>query len=968
MIHKYHTIDLYVNGHKLDIESDDSLNIRFNNVLMDVEKIESAQGDYSYEFNIPATRNNNKIFDFANTLSTINKYHKRYDAVVYADSTPIFTGTLVINSYKDKKYSCNLVSVKTYSLDEIFSDLNLSQIPWYVPFSGVTSINEYNAYSNEVKFPLVSYGVFQKSPESSDEVANYYTSKFLIDKYNKWYVESFAPSLNMLETIKKAFEWKGYNVQGDAFSDYTLNKIYMSCNLDSDQTPSYNLGNPAFGKVDINVSFNSSGKTGYEQELDFPYFRVQSLTETEYNWSAVDVFDMLSMGTVTPIQSPCYMYQPNEHLIVIPADGFYKITLSASTTLNQTGNVTATTWTRSGSDLEQIETTEAVNLEKSTPVEIQLVRNYTDNIELIKGKWNIEYSEGNPNGTPTTWITCFPHEDPYNARIPTEKNDLSWVNKSRMGGRRNSDSAPDKTTNESGSTSDTSASGNFSGRRGGARTRGGTIDRDAGGRRWSESMYGYVYDDNYRLMMYDQAVSDSFICGMSSFYSGTCAVMRNGYSWSRSYNAKQDSFYKEDGYNMAYRPEGSSAITESATTYNKNTYIASPNVSYSKANKTMTGKLDCMVWLNKNDVISLNEVHRTIYYKTGTTKYNYNTTTNAHLTIEAASPYNMKALQEREFGYSSTTEFDTDLRLSNFLNSGTSITTFIESVTKAFNLQIIQNGNNIRIDKRQKYNQGETGIVDIDDRFATDDAESERINYPKSMSVQYKIDTEEWGFEQTVPPDKLEEPDWAKYGDSGFTKIMLNDDNYVTEENNIQTNFSYTYYDNFTWTKVDTGHTEDTGITTTLTIPVISKNTYMIDGYDYDEAMKHDGYSLTQRLWFEPVQQPYVDPQMHSLPTFVYTDTYPQEKVDIYTPLNQRNNINLSYKVEESSLLDYFNIRPYLSSNYVYVDVYLSPQEYDLLKNGGKVRFSSDLYDVVSMEGYDATGNNLTTIKMIKRV
>jgi hypothetical protein len=101
---------------------------------------------------------------------------------------------------------------------------------------------------------------------------------------------------------------------------------------------------------------------------------------------------------------------------------------------------------------------------------------------------------------------------------------------------------------------------------------------------------------------------------------------------------------------------------------------------------------------------------------------------------------------------------------------------------------------------------------------------------------------------------------------------------------------------------------------------------------------------------------------------FVYTDTYPQEKVIIYTPLNQRNGINLSYKVEEESLLDYFNIRPYLSSNYVYVDVYLSPQEYDLLKNGGKVRFDSDLYDVVSMEGYDATGNNLTTIKLIKQV
>jgi len=43
------------------------------------------------------------------------------------------------------------------------------------------------------------------------------------------------------------------------------------------------------------------------------------------------------------------------------------------------------------------------------------------------------------------------------------------------------------------------------------------------------------------------------------------------------------------------------------------------------------------------------------------------------------------------------------------------------------------------------------------------------------MEVKYKIDTEEWGFETTVPPDKLNDPNWKDYGDYGSDKIVIND-------------------------------------------------------------------------------------------------------------------------------------------------------------------------------------------------
>ena len=390
MVYKEHYIEIYVNGNLLELESQNSLNLRFQNSIYDPEKISSTQAEYSFEFEIPSTPNNDKIFDYANNLSKLNKFRSRFDAEVYGDGTLIFQGTLTLNGFKDRKYQCNLVSVKVYSLEEIFGDAVLTDVPWSIPFEGAGTtdytINYYNQAEEKVKFPLISYGAFQKSPLYSDEAGNDYSSKYDIDKYNKWYVESFAPSLNLLEYIKKAFNWKGYVVGGDAFTNPYLNNIYMSTNLADGQSPDYNIGNPKFGMVDLSATLTTrANDSGYQQELNFPYFRVGGKSESEnvYNYNAVNIFNILS-GNVTMNQSACYMYQPNENLIVVPADGFYKIELSASTTLNTTSAITAGQYTRGYLDdaPTEVDLELTPGLLEITPIEIALVKNYDDNYEL----------------------------------------------------------------------------------------------------------------------------------------------------------------------------------------------------------------------------------------------------------------------------------------------------------------------------------------------------------------------------------------------------------------------------------------------------------------------------------------------------------------------------------------------------------------------------------------------------------
>ena len=93
------------------------------------------------------------------------------------------------------------------------------------------------------------------------------------------------------------------------------------------------------------------------------------------------------------------------------------------------------------------------------------------------------------------------------------------------------------------------------------------------------------------------------------------------------------------------------------------------------------------------------------------------------------------------------------------------------------------------------------------------------------------------------------------------------------------------------------------------------------------------------------------------------------ESVKVYIPKNYKDNFNLSYKTTEKSILgEFFNISSYLASNYVKIDVYLNPVEYNRLKNGAYAQIDSDLYEVIQIDGYDPSGYNAATLTLMKKV
>lgn len=921
MIQSNSTLDIFVNGQRVDILNRSSINLRINNVVYNPTEINSTQAEYSFSFNLPTTPTNNKIFDYANELAKVNKFKNTYNSEVYVDGVLIFSGSLRIQSIKKGFYNVNLVNIKINTVEDIFGDMVLSDLRWTIPFTGTNSINTYNADQNsKVTFPLVSYGVFQKRPSSTEYDYDNYTSKFQIDKYNKWYYESFNPSPNLLELVVRLFRQKGFEVRGNVFQDPVIPNLFMSTNLDDQQIPTYNLGYPNMGQATIACQFTNymNKNTGatrtanyLQQQLSYPYLGIGS----EFNFDAVNIYDLWSEeNTAITTQSQHFLFDEGSNCIVVPATGLYKIRLEVDCRI-PTQTVTGSEYKyNSNGDTELVAQQLNNSLQDDMPIEIQLVKN-EDACELIHGAYQWNYTNGD-RAQKYSWLTAYPHENLYGSTNPTESVARFRGRTSRRGstgfGAYRGDRVPSRNPN----TNNT--------------------------HRVYNGYFGGYMPKPGEFLAYDPSVNENFIIGISSLSSGTASVIKNGYGWQGG--EKNDSRYNCSGYWSSDLPRrGKPETTYTKTDFNKNVLLEDPSVNINITDTQMTGTICAIVSLNRNDILMLKALVRSWY------SVQYKFEANVNVQIEAYSPRSIESIESQGRTWNSPSQFDIDLNIGEFLNNKTKASDFINNFLKEFNLSFVNEGNIVYLNTQQLGVDKNRYALNLDGRVKGSDGESKLIDYPSSMEIKYKIDTEEWGFETTVPPDQLNEANWADYGDYGYDKIVINDRNDETGDS-IQLSTSYCYYDTF---KILNDSDEEIG---QITIPVISKFSYMIDGYSYAESMKVDGKGLPLRYWFRGKITPY---------TVLVNGKYP---VNLYDTVNEKDGYSLSYHQKEGTLLTrYFNIYPDLSSNYVSIKCYLTSEEYKLLKGGCNVVFDSDIYIVGEIQGYDAMGLNETELLLIKK-
>ena len=955
MITKRHKLSIIVNGEVLEVESQDKINLRVNNTVYNPEKVSVTQSEYSFSFNVPQTPKNNRIFGFANVPSVKGKFVKQFNAYVYADNVEIFNGLLRISSISEGNYKCNLISMKNSSIDEIFGDSKMNEIRWEVPYVGTATQNAVNQQdSPDYFYPMVAYGVFQKDPylkvTSGDNSITYYTGTNILDKWVKYYAETFVPSPKLIAIIKKMIEQKGYTYSGDVFTDDLINKLYLSSSIANEQDPAYNIGGTR-GRCSVSFEYTADeiiskqttkrggvgttygrGRGSYDyRSLTYPEDYHYLLNGEKRDECGDDTASIHSLwgSKATSVEADNKDMWENG-FIVIPHTGYYKIRMNISIGLSSTQGTTvkdsypkikSTRESDRTYELEQVRYERPLNLD-NIPVDVQLVKNNSNELEFIATN-KINYQRNPTSNRKYDYgYSDYPHEAPY-----------SYTTR-----------------------------GNF----------------PSGG---SSNISDYYYQPIGRTRGYDRRVNENFVMGMSTS-ANSFGIIKKGRSWDKGYSDYGYNSYNCKGYSK-YTETTTGAESSNETDYQNYSANGMPWCVYNKlSSKQHYGEGYAIVWLEKNDILNLKAL--TKEYKTyedvrGETKARYDSpkyTISGTVVVEAFSPKK----NDIDKNWNSASSFDTNLNLGNFLNKDETQKDFFNNFLTTFNLSCNVENGNIEINKNMVFNSS-SEAVEVDNRINVKDVETEIIEFPTSIQVKWTTSDDESGFYHSVPDEHINDDDWKEWADVGTEKVSFVKNDFNKNDISKTSKFSYNWWMDFSLTDYfvrldgqggdssleNINHIENGNVT--LSLPIIAKDEDFIDGADYEEMMKKDGRSLKQRLWFKGEHTQYCLPNRN----YSKYDTNGNlkectEYLDICVPTKyyQGKDVLNFTKDKYSLLMRYFNVNENVDSNYATIEVYLTPQEYMRIKNGAMVRFDNDRYQICSITGYDPSGGNKTKLKLMK--
>lgn len=257
--------ELYINGQLVDMPKD--LGVRINRALINPAELNAKDAQFSYSVTLPPTGRNSAIFNGADVEETKSKFNRTYTAQLIVNGVRVFDGMFrmseISNGFKGNLYVPDRKSIK-----DIFGDLKLTDnAPLQIPFTDfVPSVNAYNEAAalapQPAIFPYVLYGVLPKVPLNKD--ANSYSPRTVWDSSVRIGIQDLPPSINPLIMLRHIFESRGYNLQGTAFDDDRLARLYQSYRNAEDYVQPWNYGQHAKIQLRGEWSTRYNKRTGGE--------------------------------------------------------------------------------------------------------------------------------------------------------------------------------------------------------------------------------------------------------------------------------------------------------------------------------------------------------------------------------------------------------------------------------------------------------------------------------------------------------------------------------------------------------------------------------------------------------------------------------------------------------------------------------------------------------------------------------
>lgn len=972
-------IELYINGKLCDI--DEEMDIQLERSFDNDEQHVIEESEYSFEVDLPVTKNNREAFGFVDVFDVGNKFSQIFDAVLNVDETNILRGKFLLEEIDGEYYSGNLYVPASKSLKDVLGDKKMKDIAphnFYIStWDDIKAINEgiiFNTSEDRhIAFPYVLYRLPYNNTGSTLPV----TTQDLSASGSTFTTENLFPAYNVCSVLKDIFRGEGYNLQGNIFGIEKFSELYQSFNYAySDYHQGKNT--PYYVSFDLKYNMRTNDNTSSTLQIT-DMFQDPSmsygtdaflLSENSVITNEKDDYNMLVKGQTS-----------NARTLVVPKTGWYRMRCNG----NMKFPVRNGHWAQDErtkvvgcyNDADKVDLSQNVfefQIKKTnTPMSMtnlysfncatpitptNLSKESVKDLEhsiVYRGEWNLmalnlSYDEAR-NKFPKNGATALVKD--YSGFDTSE-----FIAGARLGCQFSCDAydnsrVPDRRCNEMALTCLPDPS--------------------------KTSMVRYEDDGGVEHIYMPLFCRDGIF--------NTDDAVRYDYgSKTAQVLVRDDSYSNFEGYNK-FTPNmsASGGTWDTTSAFDRRVYNGQDNnYAYTNSDRFSGGwTINTCVWLEEGDAISFEMMTPYNNYRDDCGWLETCTWKNRAYAGVTITDVNFSF----EMGYVSGDEkyvptqnnpmprFD-DIRRPEQTNvnqwlGDVKVNDYIENFLKTFNLKLSRiNGSTYSIDTMSNENDTYGNVIDIDKWAHVKDASFVRLNN-KNVSLGWTISTDEEGYKNGNTTREVKAP----RDESGYTGGILieNDGNTSGDEDSIKSNWSYTWMKDIFFVNGDVAFPE--GV---REVPVVGdaelweNNFITIEDKDY-------ATDKTQRLFYlakDPDTKLY---DYFNVQRYRNDTTIPEVKAPIpfarnylvyKNNLNIRNTFRLDYDNTMSTDTDrtitdiFFNIKR--GSQYeVDVPVTLPNEIYGKIRANTLVRFNEGLFRVLGIEGHDVSMNNEATLKLI---
>lgn len=241
---------------EFDYYDAEDLGITFNRIIDDYTAIDQRFSEFSYQFELPKTKNNNVIFNHASVHNVIDKFTKnRQEVYVYINDILMFNGVIELDEIDDNNYYCTLLSKVSQLTDEL-GDKELVDLEFDDPiWDYETTIKDHieadyeNCDDTLYQFPFIFYSTYQTpqnlwdtredawgydfQAERAEQNFLYFISS-TSDEKNIIYFHQLPLAMYLKPVIENIFESVGWGVSSSLFETDEFKRIIMPYVGDAD--------------------------------------------------------------------------------------------------------------------------------------------------------------------------------------------------------------------------------------------------------------------------------------------------------------------------------------------------------------------------------------------------------------------------------------------------------------------------------------------------------------------------------------------------------------------------------------------------------------------------------------------------------------------------------------------------------------------------------------------------------------